>query len=859
MTRRARLLTTQVIVVGLVLALTAAAAWASWSAGSTPGGHANAAASTVDRGATPTAVAATGSVTVSWAASTLTSGDPVAGYLITRYDTATNTVQTIAAGCAGVITATTCTETGLPDGHWVYTVTPVIGTYWAGAESPPSGPVTTDSTPPTNALTTTVVSGNAAQAGATIFYRGQDGGSFTLNNTVTDAGTGPGSSTTTALGGDAVGWTHTPSTVTSPRGGPYVSNPFSWNPGTASTPTEEVTGADAAGNTTTTTLSFVNDSTPPSGDSISYPDGYQPDQSVTITLTIGTDTGSGIATRQLQRADATLSDGVCGTFTTFTDTGADSPASPYVDTNVSDGFCYSYRYLVTDQVGNQDIATSPSVAKLDPFAGGPPLGSAAPYSVLAGTGVVNTLATTISGNLGVSPSSSVTGFPPGTVAGTTDLADAAAAAAQSDLVLAYNDAAARTPDGQFTGDQNGQTFTPGTYHTTAAFGLTGTLTLDGQGDPNSLFIFQVGAALTTAAASTITLTNGAQAAHVFWQITGGVSTGASSFFVGTIMANGAITLGAGTQLIGRALSYGTITLADNTIRFTTALPSTVAIDGGAAVETKDVTPTITGTTNAATGAVMTIIVAGQTLSTTVSGDGTWSVTAAALSAGTHTVTATVRDAAGNAGTATQNLTIEINPAPVLLNTAGMFSVLAGSNVVGTGTSILSGDLGVSPGTSITGFPPGTAAAIHAGDPQAAQARSDFTSAYNDAASRIPSSEFTGDQNGLTYHEGVHHTTAAFALTGTLTLDAQGDPNAVFIIQVDAALNTAAASHITLANGAQASNVYWQINGAVTTGASSTFAGTIMAAGAVTLGDSTQLTGRALSQTTITLANNTIAP
>ena len=79
------------------------------------------------------------------------------------------------------------------------------------------------------------------------------------------------------------------------------------------------------------------------------------------------------------------------------------------------------------------------------------------------------------------------------------------------------------------------------------------------------------------------------------------------------MANGAITLGAGTQLIGRALSYGTITLADNTIGSPPRLPSIVAIDGGATVETKDITPTITGTTNAATGTVMTIVVAGQTL------------------------------------------------------------------------------------------------------------------------------------------------------------------------------------------------------------------------------------------------------
>ncbi len=847
-----------VIAISLALMLVAGVAWASWSARSSPGGHGAAAAAAVESGAPPSAVSAVDAVTVTWAASTLSSGAPVAGYFITRYDATTLISRTVATGCAGLITATTCTETGLPDGRWVYTVTPAIGTHWIGTASPMSEPVATDATAPSNTITTTVLTGNAVQAGAAIFYRGLASGSLTLTNAVVDAGSGPASSTTTPLAGNAGGWTHTPSRVTSPPGGPYVSDPFSWSAATTSTPTEVLTGRDAAGNTAATTLSFVNDSIAPSAGTVDYLDGYQPDQSVAVTLTTGIDSGSGIATRQLQRADAQLSDGVCSTFSSFAPIGPDSPASPYTDNQVATGFCYAYRYVVTDQVGNQDVATSTSVAKLDPSAGGPPLGTARSYSVLAGTGVVNTLATTISGDLGVSPSNSITGFPPGVVAGTTHAGDPAAAAAQSDLVLAYNDAAARTPSAGFSGDQNGQTFTPGTYHTAAAFALTGTLTLDGLGDPNALFIFQVDAALNTAAASTMNLINGAQASHVFWQVNGAAGTGASSAFAGTIMAAGAITLGAGTQLIGRALCYGTVTLADNTIRFTTAVPPVLAIDGGAAVETKQAAPTITGTTNATSATTVTVTVAGQVLTSTVQSDGTWSVTAAALTAGTHNVTATVRDAAGNAGTAAQSLTIEINPDPVLLRTAATYSVLAGTNVVGTGTSVLSGDLGVSPGASVTGFPPGTVAGtIHAGDAQAAQAEADLVLAYDDAASRTPSSEFAGDQTGHTFHEGIHHTSVAFALTGTLTLDAQGDPNAIFIIQVDAALNTAASSRVTLLNEAQASHVFWQVAGAAGTGASSSFAGTIMAAGAITLGDGTQLTGQALSYGTVTLANNVI--
>ena len=250
--------------------------------------------------------------------------------------------------------------------------------------------------------------------------------------------------------------------------------------------------------------------------------------------------------------------------------------------------------------------------------------------------------------------------------------------------------------------------------------------------------------------------------------------------------------------------------------------------------------------------------AGQTLSTTVAGDGTWSVTAAAVSAGTYAVTASVRDAAGNAGSATQALTVEINPAPVVLGSAAGFSVLAATSVVNSGATTLSGDLGVSPATAVSGFPPGVVSGtVHAGDAAAASAQADLAAAYDDAAGRSPHGSFPGDPNGLTFHDGVYHTSAAMALTGTVTLDAEGDPNAVFIFQVGAAANTAAGSTVALVNGAQASHVFWQVPGAVTTGASSTFAGTILAQGGITLGAGTQLIGQALSKDTVTMADNAV--
>ncbi len=547
----------------LVLTLNTGVAWATWSAGSVTGGSGAAAATTVDPGQTPSAVASGSDVTITWSASTLATGDAASGYRVNRYPATDPTAQTVLAGCAGVITTLTCTETGLPDGRWIYTITPLVGTFWTGAESAPSESVTTDSTLPTNAISLNVLSGSAVQDGTTIYYRGIVAGSFTLTNTLTDSMSGPASSTTTALAGATGGWTHSASTVSAPAGGPYVSTAFTWSDGTSSAPTETVTGRDASGNSDTTTLSFVNDSDPPVGTTVSYPDGYQADESVPVSFTDGTD-AAGIAARQLQRSAAGLTDGTCGSFSGFSDIGPNDPASPYSDTAATNGHCYTYRYVVTDRLGNVGIATSSNVAKLDPYVGGPDLGAAGPYSVLAGTEVTNDGSTVVNGNLGISPGQSLIGFPPGTVNGDVDLGDVAAPA-QAALTSAYADAAGRDSTGTFAGDQNGQTFGPGVYRTGSAFELTGTMVLDGRGDPNALFIFQVNGALGTGMGSHVELINGAQAAHVYWQVDGAASTGAASSFVGTIMTIGAITLGSGMQLTGRALSPTAVTLDTNTV------------------------------------------------------------------------------------------------------------------------------------------------------------------------------------------------------------------------------------------------------------------------------------------------------
>jgi hypothetical protein len=619
----------------LVVSVGCGAAFAVWTSGSAPGGRGAAGAATVNAGMTPTAVVDGTAITVSWVASTLSTGEPVTGYLVKRYDATTLALQTTLTGCTGTVTSTTCSETGVLLGSWSYSITPTLAGQWRGAESPKSTPVN------------------------------------------------------------------------------YT-------------------------------------------------------------------------------------------------------------------------------------------------AGAPALGAATGFSVLGWTGVTSGGPTTVSGDVGVSPSIAVTGLPASVVAGSIHAGDAVAAQAQIDLAHAYNDAASRDATSTFAGDQNGLAFHPGVHRTRAAFTLTGNLTLDGDGNPNAIFIFQVDAALNTAADSNVILINGAKAANVFWQVNGAAGTGAPSTFSGTIMAAGAITLGAGGLLIGRALSQGAVTLANNTIRFSAALPPTVSIVGGATDVTKNPTRAMAGTSNALPASPVSVVVAGQTLTTTVQTDGTWSVTPSALLAGAHDIRVSVRDAAGNYGVGTQTLTVEINPAPVLLNSSAAYSVLGATGITSSGFTSLSGNLGVSPSTSVAGFPPGTVAGtVHAGDAAAAQAQLDLTSAYDEVAARVPHAIFAGDMIGHTFHDGIYRTDAAFTLTGTMTLDAEGDANAFFIFQVHGALNTAANSTIILLNGAQASHVFWQVTGAVTTGAPSSFCGTIMAAGAITLGAASQLAGRALSYGLVTLAANAI--
>ena len=193
------------------------------------------------------------------------------------------------------------------------------------------------------------------------------------------------------------------------------------------------------------------------------------------------------------------------------------------------------------------------------------LGTASTYSVLAGSAITNTLTTKLSGDLGVSPGTAVTGFPPGIASGETHIGTTPAALAQQDVRAAYTDAKGRIPTETISGDIAGSRFTSGVYAAASALDVSadGIVTLDAQDDPNAVFIFQIGSALGMGARSNVRLINSAQACNVFWQVGSSATLGASSSFSGTILANAAVTVGAGTSVIGRVLMQTAATLSDN--------------------------------------------------------------------------------------------------------------------------------------------------------------------------------------------------------------------------------------------------------------------------------------------------------
>ena len=201
--------------------------------------------------------------------------------------------------------------------------------------------------------------------------------------------------------------------------------------------------------------------------------------------------------------------------------------------------------------------------------------------------------------------------------------------------------------------------------------------------------------------------------------------------------------------------------------------------------------------------------------------------------------------------------------PPTLGKTQTFAVLGATTVTNTGPTVVTGDLGLSPGTSVTGFPPGTVVggSIHATDPLAGQAQTDNTTAYGDLAAEACNTTYAvpTDLSGLTLVPGVYCFDSSAALTGTVTLDAGGVVTAVWVFKINSTLTTGSSSVVKLTNGAQNCNVFWQVGSSATIGTSSTFVGSIFALTSITLTTDAKVFGRALAQNgAVTMDSNTVA-
>jgi ketosteroid isomerase-like protein len=226
---------------------------------------------------------------------------------------------------------------------------------------------------------------------------------------------------------------------------------------------------------------------------------------------------------------------------------------------------------------------------------------------------------------------------------------------------------------------------------------------------------------------------------------------------------------------------------------------------------------------------------------------------------TATVSNTVKDLSGNALAAgvapnpwnftTGTITGAAGPPTINLGTAGSFAVMATASITSTGPTVINGDVGLAPGTS-QGIPPAQVnGTIHVNDPVITKAQADLLAAYNDAVSRSTNAlVLPGNMGGLTFTPGLYVNSTSVLVSGSgpgnnVTLDAQGDPNAVFIFKMGSTLTTATSSQVILAGGAKAGNVFWQVGTSATLGVTSIFKGNVLAATSITINTGAAVEGR----------------
>lgn len=318
------------------------------------------------------------------------------------------------------------------------------------------------------------------------------------------------------------------------------------------------------------------------------------------------------------------------------------------------------------------------------FGQAPDLGTASSFAVFTVFGAFTNVGTStfVTGDVGTN-SGSFTGFPPGTLVGQKQVANAASLQAAKDVDTAYNflsGITCGTAIGTTLG--NGQTLTAGVYCLSSASTLNGNLILNGQGNPNALFIIKIGGSFVTNKLSNVILTNSASFCNVYWQINGQFDLGDTSVFRGTVIANGAINLLEGSTLEGRALSIaGAISLHSNIVKFLPDSAGTITGTSSVCQGQTGVIYSVPPITNA-TSYTWTLP-AGATI---IAGSGTDSITvnfsSSALS-GNITVFGT--NACGN-GTDSTNYTVTVNPLPSVFSVTGGGGYCSGGSGIPVGLS-----------------------------------------------------------------------------------------------------------------------------------------------------------------------------
>jgi hypothetical protein len=302
------------------------------------------------------------------------------------------------------------------------------------------------------------------------------------------------------------------------------------------------------------------------------------------------------------------------------------------------------------------------------------LGTAQNFGVLAGSTVTSTGATTVNGNVGVSPGSAVTGTPPIVIiGGAIHSNDAVAMQAQNDLTTAYNNIAATPCNVDLTGqDLGGQTLTPGVYCFSTSAQLTGTLTLNALGNPNALFLFKIGSTLTTASASSVTVINNGGSSScnkVFWQVGSSATIGTGTSFTGDILALSSITLTTGANTNGRALARnGAVTLDTNNVN-TCGVSVCPIITVNPATLPNGVVGTAysqTVTASGGTAPYLFSLSSGALPTGLLLNGATGAITGTPTAAGTFTFTITATDANGCNGSRLYEISIASPGCPVIL-------------------------------------------------------------------------------------------------------------------------------------------------------------------------------------------------